>query len=155
MVVYRGKNVRIVSMSQYLWTWLYIYNFLFFIHHLPTWSLWITSFMFKIGKLYTHIPDYIHTYQTDTHTYTPPYFSRFTRYPWEISSGNTGLAFTVMLMILSSIFLLDPMKLIICKTNRMYSLISKNWMASYFSLLNSEKKQVLIIDQKLLHVLPI
>ncbi len=25
MVVYRAKNVRIVSMSQYLWTWLYIY----------------------------------------------------------------------------------------------------------------------------------
>ncbi len=24
MVVYRAKNVRIVSMSQYLWTWLYI-----------------------------------------------------------------------------------------------------------------------------------
>ncbi len=28
--------------------------------------------MFKIGKLYTHIPDYIHTYQTDTHTHTHP-----------------------------------------------------------------------------------
>ncbi len=26
MVVYRAKNVRIVSMSQYLWTWLYIYS---------------------------------------------------------------------------------------------------------------------------------
>ncbi len=24
VVVYRAKNVRIVSMSQYLWTWLYI-----------------------------------------------------------------------------------------------------------------------------------
>ncbi len=24
MVVYRAKNVRIVSMSQYLWTWLYV-----------------------------------------------------------------------------------------------------------------------------------
>ncbi len=33
------------------------------------------------------------------------YFSRFICYPWEISLGNTGLAFTVMLMILSSIFL--------------------------------------------------
>ncbi len=32
-------------------------------------------------------------------------FSRFICYPWEISLGNTGLAFTVMLMILSSIFL--------------------------------------------------
>ncbi len=34
-----------------------------------------------------------------------PLLSRFIRYPWEISLGNTGLAFTVMLMILSSIFL--------------------------------------------------
>ncbi len=25
VVVYRAKNVRIVSMSQYLWTWLYIW----------------------------------------------------------------------------------------------------------------------------------
>ncbi len=25
VVVYRAKNVRIVLMSQYLWTWLYIY----------------------------------------------------------------------------------------------------------------------------------
>ncbi len=32
------------------------------------------------------------------------YFSRFTCYPWEMSSGKMGLAFTVMLMILSSIF---------------------------------------------------
>ncbi len=37
-------------------------------------------------------------------------FSRFTCYPWEISLGNIVLAFTVMLMILSSIFLRDPMK---------------------------------------------
>ncbi len=34
----------------------------------------------------------------------------FTLSPWEISSGNTGLAFTVMLMILSSIFLHGPVK---------------------------------------------
>ncbi len=33
------------------------------------------------------------------------YFSRFTCYPWEMSSGKMGLAFTVMLIILSSIFL--------------------------------------------------
>ncbi len=32
------------------------------------------------------------------------------RYPWEISLGNMVLAFTVMLMILSSIFFRDPMK---------------------------------------------
>ncbi len=31
-------------------------------------------------------------------------------YPWEISSGNMGLAFIVMLMILSSIFLHGPVK---------------------------------------------
>ncbi len=35
---------------------------------------------------------------------------RFTCYPWEISSGNLGLAFTVMLVILSSIFLHGPVK---------------------------------------------
>ncbi len=29
MVVYRAKNVRIVSMSQYLWTWLYIYIYIY------------------------------------------------------------------------------------------------------------------------------
>ncbi len=34
----------------------------------------------------------------------------FTCYPWEISSGNMGLAFTVMLRILSSIFLHGPVK---------------------------------------------
>ncbi len=43
--------------------------------------------------------------------YKAPYFSRFTYYPWEISLGNMVLAFTVLLMILSSIFLRDPMKL--------------------------------------------
>ncbi len=31
MVVYRAKNVRIVSMSQYLWTWLYIWMNFFFL----------------------------------------------------------------------------------------------------------------------------
>ncbi len=39
-----------------------------------------------------------------------PLLSRFTCYPWEISSGNTRLAFTLMLMILSSIFLCGPVK---------------------------------------------
>ncbi len=29
MVVYRAKNVRIVSMSQYLWTWLCIYIYIY------------------------------------------------------------------------------------------------------------------------------
>ncbi len=33
-----------------------------------------------------------------------------TCYSWEISSGNMGLAFTVMLMILSSVFLHGPVK---------------------------------------------
>ncbi len=42
--------------------------------------------------------------------YGVPHFSRFICYPWEISLGNTGLAFTVMLMILSSIFLQGPVK---------------------------------------------
>ncbi len=42
--------------------------------------------------------------------YEGRYFSRFTCYPWEISSGNMGLDFTVMLMILDSIFLHSPMK---------------------------------------------
>ncbi len=36
--------------------------------------------------------------------------SRFICYPWEISLGNTGLSFTVMLMILSSIFFHGPVK---------------------------------------------
>ncbi len=39
-----------------------------------------------------------------------PYFSCFKCYPWEISLGNMVLAFTVMLMILSSIFIRDPIK---------------------------------------------
>ncbi len=39
VVVYRAKNVRIVSMSQYLWTWLYvthkaIYTFHRYVHAL-------------------------------------------------------------------------------------------------------------------------
>ncbi len=29
--MYRAKNVRIVSMSQYLWTWLYIYIYISFL----------------------------------------------------------------------------------------------------------------------------
>ncbi len=29
MVVYRAKNVRIVSMSQYLWTWLCVYIYIY------------------------------------------------------------------------------------------------------------------------------
>ncbi len=37
-------------------------------------------------------------------------FSRFACYPFEISLGNMMLAFTAMPMILSSIFLRDPMK---------------------------------------------
>ncbi len=36
------------------------------------------------------------------------YFLRFACYPWEKSSGNMGLAFTVMLMTLRSIFLCGP-----------------------------------------------
>ncbi len=49
MVVYRAKNVRIVSMSQYLWTWLYMTvisfcseNYSHYItgsHHTGTWLL--------------------------------------------------------------------------------------------------------------------
>ncbi len=42
--------------------------------------------------------------------YLDRYFSRFTCYPWEISSGNMGLAFTVMLMILNFIFIHSPVK---------------------------------------------
>ncbi len=34
----------------------------------------------------------------------------FTLYPWEMSSGNMGLTFTVMLMILSFVFLHGPVK---------------------------------------------
>ncbi len=68
------------------------------------------------------------------------FFSRFTCYPWEILSGNTVLAFTVMLMILSSIFLIEEL------TDCIVDI--KNWMTSNFLLLNSEKTEVLIIGPK-------
>ncbi len=58
-----------------------------------------------------------------------------------------GLAFTVMLMILSSIFLHGPVKHQIEKM--MECLVDiKNCMTNNFLLLNSEKKQVLIIGPK-------
>ncbi len=33
VVVYRAKNVRIVSMSQYLWTWLYVFKKVFLVKY--------------------------------------------------------------------------------------------------------------------------
>ncbi len=50
------------------------------------------------------------------------------------------LAFTVMLMILSSIFLIEEL------TDCIVDI--KNWMTSNFLLLNSEKTEVLIIGPK-------
>ncbi len=42
--------------------------------------------------------------------YKPVLLFTLYMFPWEIYSGNKGLAFTVMLMILSSTFLHGPMK---------------------------------------------
>ncbi len=58
------------------------------------------------------------------------------------------LAFTVMLMILSSIFLHGPVKH--TKIEKLTECIVdiKNWMTSNFLLLNSEKTEVLIIGPK-------
>ncbi len=69
-------------------------------------------------------------------------------YPWEISSGNMGLAFTLMLMILSSIFIHGPVKH--TKFEKLMECIVdiKNWMPNNFLLLNSEKTEVLIIRPK-------
>ncbi len=58
-----------------------------------------------------------------------------------------GLSFTVMLMILSSIFLHGPVKQTKLKTMECIVDI-KNWMMNNFLLLNSEKQRVLIIGPK-------
>ncbi len=69
--------------------------------------------------------------------------------PLEISSGNIALAFNVMLMILSSIFLCGQIKhyqfakLMECIVD-----IKKNWMTSNSLLLNSGKTKVLIVGPK-------
>ncbi len=77
--------------------------------------------------------------------YQGHYFSRFTCYPWEISSGNTGLAFTVILMIFSSIFLFAARwNTLNWETYGMHSWCKKRKCL----LLNSEKTEVLIIGPK-------
>ncbi len=59
-----------------------------------------------------------------------------------------GLAFTVMMMILSSIFICGPVKH--TKLTKLMECIVdiKNWMTNNFLLLNSEKTEVLIIRPK-------
>ncbi len=59
----------------------------------------------------------------------PLLFTLYPCYPWEISSGNMWLAFTIMLMMISSIFLHGPVK----------HTKLRNWMPNNFLLLNSEQ----------------
>ncbi len=59
-----------------------------------------------------------------------------------------GLAFTVMLMILSSIFLHGPSETLQIEELMECIVDIKNWMTNNFLLLNSEKTEVLIIGPK-------
>ncbi len=59
-----------------------------------------------------------------------------------------GLAFTVMLMILSSIFLHGPSETLQIEKLMECIVDIKNWMTNNFLLLNSENTEVLIIGPK-------
>ncbi len=75
--------------------------------------------------------------------YLGHYFSQFTCYPWEISSGNMGLAFNVMLITSQPSETHQIEKLMECTVD------IKNWMTNNVLLLNSEKKtELLIIGHK-------
>ncbi len=54
VVVYRAKNVRIVSMSQYLWTWLYIYIYIYILWLLIC-MLWFSCYT-VCGHKYVSLP---------------------------------------------------------------------------------------------------